>query len=169
MRDISEFSNYLGNPFKPRNQPQLPTVKDNDYYIKMVETCYGDLTNIKASEHIIEDDETHKSWELFSGNVVTYIYLNFKNEIPTLRVLTPLVYMPQSNILPMYRECLELNNSVYYGSICIIKDVVFLVMQRPLDGLDAEQFKNIILYFAGFGDDLDDKLAEKFGAQLYKR
>ena len=169
MKDHREFTNYLGLPFGKKNKPAKvdpPPIKDKEYYVKMVEDFYRSLPDIDPAEHVLDNEEDFRSWRLYRGSTVTFISLDFRNGTHTLRMFSPLVYIPQSKILPIYRECLELNDRLFNCSLCTVKDVIGLVVRRPLEGLEPKDFESMTHYFTGVADDLDNALADKFGAKL---
>lgn len=136
-----------------------------DYYIEMIENFYRSIEN-DPNEYLLDNEKNHKRWVLYRGSIVTYIYLNLGEEKSTLRIFAPLVYLPQTNILPLYRECLEYNFSLVNCSLCVLSDTIGLVVERPLEGLDPIELTGMISYLTAVADDLDNKLAEKFGALI---
>lgn len=82
------------------------------------------------------------------------------------RIFSPILYLPSENILPFYLRCLEINRELLTCALCTHEDKVTLVSQRPIEGLDPEELEGTVNYLAAVADDLDNKLADEFGAKL---
>lgn len=168
MKQHEDFSNcgWFGKKPVPVSKIDVP-VRDRHYYIKMVED-YCRSNNLDPAKYILDDEENHKRWVLYRGSTVNYVYLTFRDNNSTLRIFSPLVFIPQVNILPLYRECLELNHSSLVScSLCVVDDVIGLVIERFLDGLDPEELSIMIDYLTEIADKLDNALADKYGALIY--
>jgi hypothetical protein len=81
-------------------------------------------------------------------------------------VFSPILYLPPENILPFYRRCLEINRELLNCALCVQEDKVALVSQRFVEGLDPVELEGTIGYVAAAADDLDNKLADEFGAKM---
>ena len=108
-------------------------------------------------------------WSFQRGSAVIEIYVNHQNDIGYLQVLSPIVHLPESNLLPLYRRLLELNLQLTNASLGIYLDVVYVFSERPLEGLDGNEANSIIDLVSAYADDLDDKLVNEFGGRLYAK
>jgi len=106
-------------------------------------------------------------WWISRGSAVIYIYLNENGHSPTIRIIAPILYLPDDHILPFYRRCLELNTELINCAVGVVDDKVALVNERPIAGLDQAELESVLHYLSGVADEIDDKLAEEFGARLY--
>ena len=61
-----------------------------------------------------------------------------------LQVLSPIIHLPDQNLLPLYRRLLELNLQLTNTSIGVYLDVVYVFNERPLQGLDSVEANHII-------------------------
>jgi hypothetical protein len=114
----------------------------------------------------IEDEDT-LGWWVLRGSAVVYIILNDLDNDCSIRIVSPIVYLPEESILPFYRKCLEINMGLLNCSLAVSGDKVYVVHERPITGLDAEEFEGTLGFLAAVADDLDNKLADEFGAKIY--
>ena len=108
-------------------------------------------------------------WGFQRGSALIEIYIARQGEREYLQVLSPIVHLPQTNLLPLYRRLLELNLSLTNAALGVYLDVIYVFNERPLDGLDGHETNFIITQIAGYADDLDNQLVQEFGARLYNR
>jgi hypothetical protein len=81
---------------------------------------------------------------------------------------SPLVRLPEDNLLPFYRRLLDLNNEPFlFGSLSTRNDVVVLTRTIPVKGLEEEAFKFIVERICFEADDLDDKFIDEFKAPRF--
>ena len=131
--------------------------------ITMVENF---LTNIglNPAEQRLKGDTT--GWIAVRGSAIVYIMVFEYEHFSSIRIYSPILYLPEENILPFYRKCLEINFSLVNCAICVYEDKVALVVERPIGGLDPEELEGMINYLSSVADDLDNKLADEFGAKI---
>lgn len=168
---MKQCNDFLNCGLFSKKKDQTPKTdapeKVRDDYVIMVEDFYRS-NKLDPAEYIQVDEENHKRWVCYRGSTVNYIYLIFQDQKSTLRIFSPLVFIPQTNILSLYRKCLELNHSSLVScSLCIVNDVIGLVIERFLDGLDPEELSIMIDCLTGSADKLDNVLADEFGALIY--
>ncbi len=109
-------------------------------------------------------------WSFRRGSAIIEIYVNQQpDNTGILQVLSPIMHLPQSGLLPVYRKLLELNLQIPSLSLGVFLDVVYVYSERPLDGLDAAEADSIIRSVANWADELDDRLVQEFGGRLYSR
>jgi hypothetical protein len=84
------------------------------------------------------------------------------------QVSSPLVYLPEANREGLYRRLLEYNWEMTNVAFALHEEVAYVVSERPLAGMDTEEARYIITQVAHYADELDNKLADEFGARLYK-
>jgi len=107
-------------------------------------------------------------WQLLHGSALIEIYLA-PEEGGSLQILSPLLHLPQGNLLALYRRLLELNLQLTNAALGLHEDVVYLYHARQLAGLDAQEVDAVLRRLAQYADELDDALAQEFGARLYGR
>ncbi len=82
---------------------------------------------------------------------------------------SPLVRLPDDNLLPFYRKLLDLNNDPsQFGALSTNRDIVVLRRTIPVNGLDAEAFIFNVSVLCAEADALDDVLMEEFGAPRFR-
>jgi hypothetical protein len=108
-------------------------------------------------------------WNFRRGSAVIEVYVSQQGNRGFFQVLAPIVHIPPSNLLPLYRHLLELNLQLTNASIGVYLDVVYVFNERPLEGLDPVEADNIIKLVAGYADELDNQIADEFGARLYSQ
>lgn len=143
---------------------------------KVKETTIGDCMGMiesffrkigtDASSQRLRDKET-TGWWAQRGSAAIFIMLNDHDGMTTLRIVSPLLYLPQENILPFYRRCLEINLGLLNCALGVTGDKVVLATERPIEGLDPEELEGTLNFLSAVADDLDNQLADEFGAKLY--
>jgi hypothetical protein len=138
-------------------------------YAQIVEALLRELgADIKDSRLDLES-KNDRGWLIQKGSaqIIILIAENDEDDDPTIEVVSPILKLPAQNILPFYRRCLELNRYLIGCAVCVSEDKVLVRAEMPLSGLNLESIALMILNVAGAADQLDDELAEEFGAKLY--
>ena len=112
------------------------------------------------------DVESGYAWNFWSGSALIEIYLT-PEDWGYLQVLSPIMHLPQSNLLPLYRRLLELNLEMTNAALGVHEEVVYVFHERLLEGLDAVEADVIVRRLAQYADELDDVLVEEFGGRMY--
>ena len=110
--------------------------------------------------------ESGFGWNFLRGSALIEIYLT-PEDWGFLQVLSPIMHLPQSNLLALFRRLLELNLELTNAALGLHQDVVYLYHERLLEGLDAVEADAIVRRLAQVADELDDVLVEEFGGRLY--
>ncbi|MBK8024428.1 MAG: YbjN domain-containing protein [Chloroflexi bacterium] len=108
-------------------------------------------------------------WRFQRGSAAIEVYVTQQDDVGYLQILAPIVHLPMTNLLPLYRHLLELNLQLTSAAMGVYLDVVYVFSERPLDGLDAVEANSLISLVAEYADELDDKLVNEFGGRLYGR
>jgi type III secretion system-like peptide-binding chaperone len=132
---------------------------------KMVEEFLRKIGAVPDNQRLQDRDTI--GWGIQRGSAVVFVLLNEHEKFNSLRVVSPIVYLPEEKILPFYRRCLEINMELITCALGVVDDRVVLVHERPLEGLDQEELEGTINFLSGVADDLDNKLANEFGAKIY--
>lgn len=145
-----------------KNEP-----KPLERYIRTVEHILQKLDiDIEESRMALEEGW---GWEFRRGSAMVEIYIAQRDDKTYLQVLSPILYLPQSNLLPLYRRLLEYNLQMTSAAIGIYNDVAYVFSERPVDGLDVEEADDIIDLVSGYADKLDNELVNEFGGRLYSQ
>jgi hypothetical protein len=113
--------------------------------------------------------ESGFGWSFQRGSAAIEVYVSQQDQAGYLQVLSPILHLPQTGLLPLYRRLLEMNLQLTNAALGVYLDVVYVFSERPLDGLDPVEANNIISLVANFADEWDDKLVAEFGGRLYGR
>lgn len=108
-------------------------------------------------------------WNFRRGSALIEIYVTQQDGIGYLQVFAPILHLPQTGLLPLYRRLLELNLQLTNAAFGVNEDVVYVFTERTLDGLDVEEANTIINTVAAYADDMDDQLIAEFGGRMYAR
>lgn len=108
-------------------------------------------------------------WTFQRGSALIEIYLAQQGQREYLQVLAPIMHLPMTGLLALYRRLLELNLSLTNASLGVFQDVVYVFSERPLAGLDAGEANFIITQITEYADDLDNQLSNEFGGRLYSQ
>lgn len=108
-------------------------------------------------------------WTFRRGSAWIEVYISQQENVGYLQVLSPILHLPQTGLLALYRRLLERNLQLTNAALGVYLDVVYLFSERPLDGLDSVEANNIISLVANYADELDDQLMNEFGGRLYAR
>jgi hypothetical protein len=106
-------------------------------------------------------------WSIRSGSAVVFITVNQVGERTYLRLVSPILYLPAENLLPLYRTLLGINMEMTSAALAVHGDTVCVVSERPVAGLDPVEADDLIKRIAYYADELDNKLASEFSARLF--
>jgi hypothetical protein len=115
------------------------------------------------------DTEQGYGWTFQRGSAVIEMYVVEQHGREYFQVLAPIMYLPMSGLLPLYRRLLELNLQISNASIGVHLDIVYIFNERPVAGLDAQEANFIIDRISEYADDLDNQLINEFGGRLYSQ
>ena len=109
---------------------------------------------------------TGAGWSILKGSAVIYIYVQKVCGTDTLRLVSPILYLPHDNLLAFYRRCLEVNYSMLSCAFAVDKDLLFVVSERAVEGVDDREFEVLMTQVGWVSDKFDDELAAEFNAKL---
>lgn len=148
-----------------RNQPNSNIRIDT--YAQTVQQILAGL-GINPDQVRIQTEEGY-GWSFRRGSATIEVYVSQNETGGFFQVLSPIMHLPSSGLLPLYRRLLELNLQLVNISLGVYLDVVYVYSERPLDGLDIVEANSIINAVATWADELDDKLVAEFSGRLYSR
>lgn len=120
---------------------------------------------IDAQKNRLQGDTP--GWVLMRGSASVYILLNEDKNGSSIRIISPVLYLPQENLVAFYRRLLELNSTLRECAFAVAKDTVILVFERGTVDLSAAELENNVQWLSYVADTLDDTLAKEFGCKLY--
>lgn len=147
--------------------PQAAAPPTLEHYARTVEQILAALGIDLNSARL--DTEQGFGWSFRRGSAIIEVYVSEQENRGYMQVLAPILHMPSTGLLPLYRRLLELNLQLTNASLGVYLDVVYVFNERPLTGLDPEEANNIITLVAGYADDLDNMLVNEFGGRLYSQ
>ncbi len=86
-----------------------------------------------------------------------------------LLVSSPVIHLPQENLLPLFRKLLTLNLSETKDAAFAINEevgTIDLQIKRPLDNLDYNEFERAVNTVAEVADKYNDIVAETFSSEV---
>lgn len=152
------FGKRTGNtrPLKPS------TMQD---YVPIIDTVLKEL-NIDVNTSRLTVDNGY-GWRFKRGSVQINVMLTQGEDRSYFQVYAPILYLPATGILAMYRRMLEMNLKLTSASLGLYNDTVYVFSERYLLGLDPEEAKALIANVGQYADELDNKLASEFGARMF--
>ncbi len=130
---------------------------------KFIESFFVDMGAV-PEQHQFENEN---KWFLKKGSAMIFISIGGSEDFFNLRIVSPILFAPEKNLLAFFRRCLEINMELVSCAIGVFDDTVALVHERPINGIDKEEVNDIIENLSNMADDLDDDLAKEYGAKLY--
>ena len=137
------------------------------HYARTVESILVGMKVDPAQSRL--NTEQGFGWSFRRGSAIIEIYVSEQDNEGYMQVLSPILHLPNTGLLPLYRRLLELNLQLTNASIGVYYDVVYIFNERPLLGLDADEVNQIVNVVAGYADDLDNTLINEFGGRLYSQ
>lgn len=106
-------------------------------------------------------------WQFQRGTALVEVLLLNEGGRQFFQVCSPILHIPQDGLVRFYRRLLEYNMQLSGAAFAVYRDVVYVVHERALAGLDDAEANEMISTVAGFADELDDRLAAEFGGRLF--
>jgi hypothetical protein len=151
--------------FRNRNQPP-------PQQLSLLEQAAVNVEKILASigippQQARMDTEHGFGWSFQRGSALIEVYLAQQGQREYLQVLSPIMHLPATGLLALYRRLLEMNLTMTNASLGVYLDVIYVFNERPLSGLDGQETNFIITQIAAYADELDNQLVHEFGGRLY--
>lgn len=145
------------------DQDSLNKLEQSAYTVEQILANIG-VDPVEARMRV----ETGYAWNFQRGSALIEVYVS-QEEQSYLQVLSPIMHLPSTNLLALYRKLLELNLQLTNASVGVHEDVVYVFNERPLEGLDHTEADTIIRKLSIYADELDNSLVEEFGGRLYSQ
>lgn len=107
------------------------------------------------------------AWILSTGGVALFLSIVERQGVRSLRLDSPLLYMPPQDLLPFYRKLLGLNQALAGEALAMDKDVVHLVKEQILEGLTPPAASRLLQEMLHSADTLGDLLLYEFPSSRY--
>lgn len=149
----------------PQQQQQSSAPKTLETYAGTVEQILAAL-NIDPATARLNTAQGY-GWSFRRGSAIIEVYVSEVEGRGYFQVLSPILHLPATGLLPLFRRLLELNLQLTNASLGVHYDVVYVFNERTLEGLDAIEANHIIQMVASYADDLDNQLINEFGGRLF--
>jgi hypothetical protein len=140
--------------------------------IKMVESVIAEL-GIPVSETRIGEAEArpgqeHDGWVVMKGSAEIYVFLYRGEQDNFIHVYSPVMTLPERNLLQLFRRLLDLNGVGQMGVAFGLKgEHVVLSIYRSTTDLDTSEVQEMIINVGEHADYYDDILVNEFGGRRY--
>ncbi len=136
-------------------------------YARIVEASLHELGIDPGASNMTVD--RGYGWRFKRGSAIIEVYTADQEGRGYLQVLSPIMHLPATGLLPLYRRLLEYNMQLTNAALGVYQDVVYVFSERPLQDLDSSEASTIITMVAGYADDLDNALVNEYGGRLYSQ
>lgn len=143
---------------------QPPTIRD--YAVQVEALLAAASVNVEQARLAVEGGY---GWRFQRGSAVVQVYVVENDQRGYFQVFAPILHLPASGLLPIYRRMLELNLKLTSAALGVHNDIVYVFSERLIDGLDSDEANAMINLVSGYADDLDNKLVAEFGGRLYSQ
>ncbi len=135
-------------------------------YVSTIEKFLEKVGYNPADVRLDVSEKGNYGWRAHKGSASILIFLLGSQETKVLRVVSPILKLPQENLLPFYRRLLETNLTIPGCSLGVKGDEVVVFSERVLTGLRASEIEMAIDMVASVADGIDDELSKEFGATM---
>lgn len=105
-------------------------------------------------------------WVKGSARIEVFIQeIKFENHSRFyLRIFSPVIKVPTTNLINFYQRLLELNDSKLGVKLTLMpgSDQVYATFERDIKGIDYDELATCIADLEWWADELDDELAREF-------
>jgi len=131
---------------------------------KMVESVIKELGLDPDGSRLDTPEQSRLAWGLRCGSAAVYVFLQAGEKENFIQVVSPVMKIPEQNILPLYRRLLELNAEELSGAAFGVKgEDVVLTIDRSTTDLDRTEVQSMITLIGEYADQYDDELVGEFG------
>jgi hypothetical protein len=131
---------------------------------KMIESVIQELGLDPDRSRLESEEPGRLAWGLRRGSAAVFVFLQGGPESNYLQVVSPVMKIPEQNILPLYRRLLELNASGLHAAAFGVKgEDVVLTIDRTTTDIDRSEVANMIHLIGRYADQYDDELVAEFG------
>jgi hypothetical protein len=139
--------------------------------VKMIETVIDEL-GIPVDESRIgaqaEGAEEHAGWVVMKGSAEVYVFLYRGENDNFIHVYSPVMAIPERNLIQLFRKLLDLNGVGQMGAAFGLKgENVVLSTYRSTTDLDRSEVRDMIINVGEHADYYDDVLVTEFGGRRY--
>lgn len=120
-------------------------------------------SGLTLSEYKIENS-TDRSWSIIFPDQIPIFIIIYESDsdVSIFEIRSELCEIPQDNILPFYRKCLELNSCFQCSTIILDEAKVCFIQRKPIEFLTKEELLNTFAYHLKESKELFKKLLTEF-------
>jgi hypothetical protein len=112
-------------------------------------------------------DSNGLAWLVHDGKVLMVVAVVDEDDLPTLRLTCPILYMPVTELLPFYRRMLDINQQLSCAALAMDRDIVCMVSQQILAGVGPDTVRALLQQTLKSADRLGDVLFGEFPTARY--
>lgn len=123
------------------------------------------IARFAAERGVVLEPLNHEGYTTVARGSAT-VRINVLEEHGVLLLIAPIMRVPEHNTEAFYRRLLELSFLATSDAAFAIDkktDMVYLRSLRRLEGIEYEEFDNLLHTIASVADEWDDKLRAQFG------
>ncbi|AXY67578.1 YbjN domain-containing protein [Thermosynechococcus sichuanensis E542] len=129
--------------------------------VEIIETVIASLH--QGDTPLVGQTDSGKIWMFRYGSAEVFVQLGGQTEEDFLTIWSPVLPLPVTDELGLYRKLLTLNwLSTLEAHFAIAEDQVQVVATRTLGGITAGEISRLITIVATLADDYDDPLRAEF-------
>ncbi|MFN7707737.1 MAG: YbjN domain-containing protein [Sphingobacteriia bacterium] len=127
-------------------------------YYDMVEACIQDLGVQPANCR----GEKTGQYNLNKGSASVWIDFFERDGRGYYQVVSPVVAVPDEGADTLFRELLQINDTLYGVAFTLYNDWVWLKVIREVDGMDKPEAMAMLLRVGNYADHYDDYLRQRY-------
>lgn len=136
---------------------------------KLMESLLDSMGTNNEEAKIEMDNKDMQGWMVKVGSAYIFIYILKSDDLKMyFKVLSPVCFMPEKNIIPFYRFLLETNMFIGGYALGVEKNIVMLQSLKRLDNLELEDAKKAIEQIAKLSGEISIKSVDEFKARYYE-
>ncbi|HXE73545.1 MAG TPA: YbjN domain-containing protein [Candidatus Nitrosotenuis sp.] len=129
----------------------------------LVEAIFRQIKLDPDRNKVPTQDGSHV-WALNYGEQTLFLCLYEHEGTGYFKVFSPVVYLPDDNLLPFYRKLLEVNWDLTSAWMAARGDEVMVIGERALEGMDVKEGLDIVTRVGFYSEAMRKMLTEEFSA-----
>jgi len=106
-------------------------------------------------------------WVVRRGSAIVFVHLFEEDGRGYLKLLAPIVELPEGDVTALLRRCLELNLAMVSASLTLRDDQLCVVSERSTTDLSHEEIEELVKRLTFYADELDNRLVAEYGGRLW--
>lgn len=136
---------------------------------KLIQDLLSSLGTSHEESKMEMESKDMLGWMITIGNVYVYIYVFRADDKKIyLKIVSPVVFLPEKNILPFYRSLLEANIYLNGFSVGVEKNLALILRVKRVEEVGIEEAKKLVEQTAKISLDMSEKLIDDFKAVKFE-